>query len=79
MDAVRPDTERIVNAFGLSVKLVDIEWPNTSRHISVGSVRDTQPKKNILKTFVCFFEDHEMNKSTFPIPFVPYQDIPRHV
>ena len=36
MDAVRPDTERIVNAFGLSVKLVDIEWPNTNRHISVG-------------------------------------------
>ena len=31
MDAVRPDIECIVNAFGLSVKFVDIEWPNTSR------------------------------------------------
>ena len=38
MDAVRPDIERIVNAFGLSVKFVDIEWPNTSGHISVGVV-----------------------------------------
>ena len=36
MDAVRPDIERIVNAFGLSVKFVDIEWPNTSGHTSVG-------------------------------------------
>ena len=38
MDAVRPDMERIVNAFGLPVKFVDIEWPNTSRGISVGVV-----------------------------------------
>ena len=38
MDAVRPDMERIVNAFGLSVKFVDVEWPNTSRGISVGVV-----------------------------------------
>ena len=27
--------ERILNAFGLSVKFVDSEWPNTSRGISV--------------------------------------------
>ena len=55
MDAVRSDTERIVNAFGLSVKLVDIEWPNTSRHISVGVRQGHTTKEKHSEDFRLFF------------------------
>ena len=83
MDAVRPDMVSIMNAFGLSVKFVDIEWPNTSRGISVGVVHQGHTTKErhseVKRALVGFLEDHEMNKFTGPISFHPYQDNQRHV
>ena len=70
--------ERIVNAFGLSVKFVDSEWPNTSRGISVDVVYQGYTTKErhpeVKRAHVGFLEDHEMNKFTVPISFVPCQD-----
>ena len=82
--SVRPDIERIVNVFGLSVKFVDIEWPNTSRHISVVCVvfqgyTTKERRSEVKRALVGFLEDHEVNKFTVPISFVPYQDNQRHV
>ena len=78
MDAVRPDVERIVNAFGLSVKFVEIEWPNTSRGISVGVFYQGQTTKErhseVERALVGFLQDHGMNKFTIPISFSPFQD-----
>ena len=76
MDAVRPDMERIVKAFGLSVKFVDIA--KTSKGISVNVVYQGYTTKGrhceVQRALVGFLEDHEMNKFTVPISFVPYQD-----
>ena len=64
MDAVRPDIERIVNAFVLSVNFVNIEY--TSRGISVGVVYQGYTTKErhseFKRALVGFLEDHEMNK-----------------
>ena len=65
-----------MNAFGLSVKFVDID--KTSRGISVGVVDQGYTTKGrhseVQRALVGFLEDHEMNKFTVPMSFVPYQD-----
>ena len=76
MDAVRPDMERIVNAFGLPVKFVDIAI--TSRGISVDVVHQGYTVKErhseVQRALVGILEGHEMNKFTVPISFVPHQN-----
>ena len=64
--------ERIVNASGLSVKFVEIEWPSTSRGISVDVVYQghTTRHSEVKRALVGFLEDREMNKFTVPISFV---------
>ena len=78
MDAVKPNMERIVNAFGLSAKIVDFEWPNTSRGTSVEVVYQgyTTKKRHseIQRALVGFHEDHEMNKFMVPLTFVTYSE-----
>ena len=66
MDAVSPDMERIVNAFGLSVKFVDIA--KTSRDISVDVVCQGYTTKERHS------EVQRALKFTVPISFVPYQN-----
>ena len=76
MDAVKEDMERIVNAFGLSAKIVDIEWPNTSRSISVDGLSGLHNQKEAFRSSEgarWFSGGPRDEKFTVPISFVPYQ------
>ena len=62
--------ERIVKAFSLSVKFVDIEWPNTSRGISVDVVYQgyttEERHSEVKRTLVGFLEDLSVSKQPAP-------------